>query len=229
MAEFNTTSDSFERSDVVLQVTDLRAGYGRVPVLHGVNLQIHEGEAVGIVGHNGMGKTTLLKVIMGLMPSTGGRIELDGTDATGSAAHQRSQMGIGYVPQGRGILPGLTALENLRMAWREDIGETEEQSVERVVDQFPRLRVLLDRKGGSLSGGEQQILALARALMPKPWLLLLDEPFEGVAPALSMRLSEVIRQLKSTDLSVLIAQSDTNHANDLLDAQVVIERGANAA
>ncbi|MFM7800786.1 MAG: ATP-binding cassette domain-containing protein, partial [Limnohabitans sp.] len=149
------SSGNFERADVVLQIADLRAGYGRVPVLHGVNLKIHEGEAVGIVGHNGMGKTTLLKVIMGLMPSTGGRIELDSTEATGSPAHQRSQMGIGYVPQGRGILPGLTALENLRMAWREDIGETEEQSVERVVDQFPRLRVLLDRKGGSLSGGEQ--------------------------------------------------------------------------
>ena len=150
----NSNADHFERADVVLEVADLRAGYGRVPVLHGVNLQIHEGEAVGIVGHNGMGKTTLLKVIMGLMPSTGGRIVLDGSEATGSPAHQRSQMGIGYVPQGRGILPGLTALENLRMAWREDIGETEEQSVERVVDQFPRLRVLLDRKGGSLSGGE---------------------------------------------------------------------------
>ena len=162
MAEsHNSNADHFERADVVLEVADLRAGYGRVPVLHGVNLQIHEGEAVGIVGHNGMGKTTLLKVIMGLLPSSGGRIVLDGSEATGSPAHQRSQMGIGYVPQGRGILPGLTALENLRMAWREDIGETEEQSVERVVDQFPRLRVLLDRKGGSLSGGEQQILALA--------------------------------------------------------------------
>ena len=149
----NPSAESFDRADVVLQVADLRAGYGRVPVLHRVKLQIHEGEAVGIVGHNGMGKTTLLKVIMGLMPSTGGRIELDGTEATGSPAHQRSQMGIGYVPQGRGILPGLTALENLRMAWRQDIGETEEQSVERVVGQFPRLRVLLDRKGGSLSGG----------------------------------------------------------------------------
>ena len=129
----NSNADHFERADVVLEVADLRAGYGRVPVLHGVNLQIHEGEAVGIVGHNGMGKTTLLKVIMGLMPSTGGRIVLDGSEATGSPAHQRSQMGIGYVPQGRGILHGLTALENLRMAWRADIGVTEEQSVERVV------------------------------------------------------------------------------------------------
>ena len=227
MAEFNTTTDSFERSDVVLQVTDLRAGYGRVPVLHGVNLQIHEGEAVGIVGHNGMGKTTLLKVIMGLMPSTGGRIELDGTDATGSAAHQRSQMGIGYVPQGRGILPGLTALENLRMAWREDIGETEEQSVERVVDQFPRLRVLLDRKGGSLSGGEQQILALARALMPKPWLLLLDEPSEGIQPSIVQEIGTTLAKLRDEyGLALIIVEQNLDLVLDVAHRVAVFERGA---
>lgn len=226
MAEFNTITDSFERSDVVLQVTDLRAGYGRVPVLHGVNLQIHEGEAVGIVGHNGMGKTTLLKVIMGLMPSTGGRIELDGTDATGSAAHQRSQMGIGYVPQGRGILPGLTALENLRMAWREDIGETEEQSVERVVDQFPRLRVLLDRKGGSLSGGEQQILALARALMPKPWLLLLDEPSEGIQPSIVQEIGTTLAKLRDEyGLALIIVEQNLDLVLDVAHRVAVFERG----
>jgi len=227
MAEsHNSTADSFERADVVLQVADLRAGYGRVPVLHGVNLQIHEGEAVGIVGHNGMGKTTLLKVIMGLMPSTGGRIELDGTDATGSAAHQRSQMGIGYVPQGRGILPGLTALENLRMAWREDIGETEEQSVERVVDQFPRLRVLLDRKGGSLSGGEQQILALARALVPKPWLLLLDEPSEGIQPSIVQEIGATLARLRDEfGLALIIVEQNLDLVLDVAHRVLVFERG----
>ena len=222
----NPMADSFERADVVLQVADLRAGYGRVPVLHGVNLQIHEGEAVGIVGHNGMGKTTLLKVIMGLMPSTGGRIELDGTEATGSAAHQRSQMGIGYVPQGRGILPGLTALENLRMAWREDIGETEEQSVERVVDQFPRLRVLLDRKGGSLSGGEQQILALARALVPKPWLLLLDEPSEGIQPSIVQEIGATLARLRDEfGLALIIVEQNLDLVLDVAHRVVVFERG----
>ncbi len=227
MAEsHNSTADSFERADVVLQVADLRAGYGRVPVLHGVNLQIHEGEAVGIVGHNGMGKTTLLKVIMGLMSSTGGRIELDGTDATGSAAHQRSQMGIGYVPQGRGILPGLTALENLRMAWREDIGETEEQSVERVVDQFPRLRVLLDRKGGSLSGGEQQILALARALVPKPWLLLLDEPSEGIQPSIVQEIGATLARLRDEfGLALIIVEQNLDLVLDVAHRVLVFERG----
>lgn len=222
----NPSADSFDRADVVLQVADLRAGYGRVPVLHGVNLQIHEGEAVGIVGHNGMGKTTLLKVIMGLMPSTGGRIELDGTEATGSPAHQRSQMGIGYVPQGRGILPGLTALENLRMAWREDIGETEEQSVERVVDQFPRLRVLLDRKGGSLSGGEQQILALARALVPKPWLLLLDEPSEGIQPSIVQEIGATLARLRDEfGLALIIVEQNLDLVLDVAHRVVVFERG----
>ncbi len=227
MAEsHHTNTDHFDRADVVLQVADLRAGYGRVPVLHGVNLQIHEGEAVGIVGHNGMGKTTLLKVIMGLMPSTGGRIELDGTDATGSAAHQRSQMGIGYVPQGRGILPGLTALENLRMAWREDIGETEEQAVERVVDQFPRLRVLLDRKGGSLSGGEQQILALARALVPKPWLLLLDEPSEGIQPSIVQEIGATLARLRDEfGLALIIVEQNLDLVLDVAHRVVVFERG----
>ena len=222
----NSNADHFERADVVLEVADLRAGYGRVPVLHGVNLQIHEGEAVGIVGHNGMGKTTLLKVIMGLMPTSGGRIVLDGSEATGSPAHQRSQMGIGYVPQGRGILPGLTALENLRMAWREDIGETEEQSVERVVDQFPRLRVLLDRKGGSLSGGEQQILALARALVPKPWLLLLDEPSEGIQPSIVQEIGATLARLRDEfGLALIIVEQNLDLVLDVAHRVAVFERG----
>ena len=108
--------------DLVLDVADLRAGYGHVPVLHGVSLQLHEGEAIGIVGHNGMGKTTLLKTLIGLLPATGGRITLDGVDVTRAPAHARSRMGIGYVPQGRGILPGLSALENLRLAWTRRLG-----------------------------------------------------------------------------------------------------------
>ena len=228
MAEsHNLNADPFERADVVLELADLRAGYGRVPVLHGVNLAVHEGEAVGIVGHNGMGKTTLLKVIMGLMPATGGRIELDGSDATGSPAHLRSQMGIGYVPQGRGILPGLSALENLRMAWREDIGETEEQAVERVVDQFPRLRVLLDRKGGSLSGGEQQILALARALVPKPWLLLLDEPSEGIQPSIVQEIGTTLARLRDEfGLALIIVEQNLDLVLDVAHRVVVFERGA---
>ncbi|MDP5050875.1 MAG: amidase [Porticoccaceae bacterium] len=219
-------SGALEVADVVLKLADLRAGYGSVPVLNGVNLEVHEGEAVGVVGHNGMGKTTLLKVVMGLVASTGGRIELDGTDATGSAAHNRAQMGIGYVPQGRGILPGLTSLENLRMAWREDIGETESQSIERVVDQFPRLGALLGRKGGSLSGGEQQILALARALVPKPWLLLLDEPSEGIQPSIVQEIGSTLSSLCDVNgMALVIVEQNLDLVLDVSNRVVVFERG----
>ncbi|MEO7853482.1 MAG: ATP-binding cassette domain-containing protein, partial [Rubrivivax sp.] len=213
-------------SDLVLDVAELRAGYGRVPVLHGVTLQVHEGEAIGIVGHNGMGKTTLLKTLVGLLPVSGGRIGLDGVDVTRNAAHQRAQMGIGYVPQGRGILPALSALENLRLAWRASSGETELQAIERVVDQFPRLRELLARRGGTLSGGEQQILALARALVPNPWLLLLDEPSEGVQPSIVQEIGSTLAKMRSEHrLSLLIVEQNLDLVLDVADRVLVLERG----
>ena len=214
------------RRDLVLEVAELRAGYGHVPVLHGVSLQVHEAEAVGIVGHNGMGKTTLLRALTGLLPSTGGRISMDGVDVTRTPAHARARMGVGYVPQGRGILPALSALENLRLAWRADSGETEAQAVQRVVDTFPRLEALLDRRGGALSGGEQQILALARALVPDPWLLLLDEPSEGIQPSIVQEIGATLAKLRSTHgLAMLIVEQNLDLVLDVADRVVVLERG----
>ncbi len=219
-------TDAPTRRDLVLEVSELRAAYGHVPVLHGVSLQVHEAEAVGFVGHNGMGKTTLLKALTGLLPSTGGRISMDGVDVTRLPAHARARMGIGYVPQGRGILPALSALENLRLAWRGDSGETEAQAVQRVVDTFPRLEALLDRRGGALSGGEQQILALARALVPDPWLLLLDEPSEGIQPSIVQEIGATLAKLRSTHrLSMLIVEQNLDLVLDVADRVVVIERG----
>ena len=219
-------TDAPTRRDLVLEVSELRAAYGHVPVLHGVSLQVHEAEAIGIVGHNGMGKTTLLKALTGLLPSTGGRISMDGVDVTRLPAHARARMGIGYVPQGRGILPALSALENLRLAWRGDSGETEAQAVQRVVDTFPRLEALLDRRGGALSGGEQQILALARALVPDPWLLLLDEPSEGIQPSIVQEIGATLAKLRSTHgLSMLIVEQNLDLVLDVADRVVVIERG----
>ena len=212
--------------DLVLDVAELRAGYGHVPVLHGVSLQVHEGEAIGIVGHNGMGKTTLLKTLIGLLPASGGRITLDGVDVTHTPAHLRSRMGIAYVPQGRGILPALSAHDNLRLAWRAGNGESETQAVQRVVDAFPRLARLLDRRGGALSGGEQQILALARALVPGPWLLLLDEPSEGIQPSIVQEIGVTLAALRASEgLAMLIVEQNLDLVLDVAERVLVMERG----
>jgi amidase len=213
-------------SDVVLDVAGLRAAYGHVPVLHGIDFQLKAGEAVGIVGHNGVGKTTFLKTLIGLVPTTAGRISIDGIDVTRMKAHDRSRLGIGYVPQGRGILPGLTALENLRLAWTADSGDTEPAAIERVVDTLPRLASILDRKGGALSGGEQQILALGRALIAVPWLLLLDEPSEGIQPSIVQEIGEILAGLRKRDrLSLVVVEQNLDLVLDVADRIVVVERG----
>src|SRR5580704_19491001 len=203
----NSAEGVAEPNGLVLDVVDLQAGYGELPGRHGVSLQLWEGEAIGIVGHNGMGKTTLMKAIMGLLPATGGKIVIDGVDVTGWAAHERSRLGIGYVPQGRGILAGLSAQENLRLAWTPDSGETEEHAIERVVGIFPRLARLMDQRGATLSGGEQQILALARALVSSPWLLVLDEPSEGIQPSIVQEIGAILSSLREKHhLSMLIVE-----------------------
>jgi amidase len=224
MVDDNTLQES--GTDVVLDVSDLRSGYQDVPVLRGVSLQLHEGQAIGIVGHNGMGKTTLLKTVMGLIPATGGRITIDGVDVTSWPAHERSRLGIGYVPQGRGILAGLSARDNLRLAWTADSGETEEHAIDRVLTIFPKLTRLLDRRGGTLSGGEQQILALARALVPSPWLLLLDEPSEGIQPSIVQEIGTVLAALRRDQrLAMLIVEQNLELVLDVASSLVLMERG----
>ena len=167
----------------LLEVKGLSAGYGRVPVLHGVDFTVEEGEIVGVLGHNGMGKTTLLKTIMGIVPATGGVIGYTGLDLTRERASERARLGVGYVPQGRGIFPNLTVHDNIRMGIAAHGGD-EEDAVRRILARFPRLDPLLDREGGALSGGEQQLLAIARCLISEPELILLDEPTEGIQPSI---------------------------------------------
>ncbi|MFP6758781.1 MAG: ATP-binding cassette domain-containing protein, partial [Alphaproteobacteria bacterium] len=144
-------------NSILMEASGLRAGYGRIPVLHGIDLTVSDGEIVGVLGHNGMGKTTLLKSLIGLVPSTAGRIQFDGLDITREPTFERSRLGIGYVPQGRGIFPQLSVLDNLRMGVAAHM-EDEQVAVDRVIVDFPRLENLLDRSGGTLSGGEQQLL-----------------------------------------------------------------------
>ncbi len=151
----------------LLQVEGLRAGYGRVPILAGVTLSMAEGEFLGILGHNGMGKTTLMRTIMGSLPTTAGTVRFAGTDVTKLATHQRSRLGLGLVPQGREIFPALTVMENLRLGLAA--AKSEDRAViDGVLEDFPRLKRLLDRRGGALSGGEQQLLALARCIARHP-------------------------------------------------------------
>ena len=161
----------------MLDVQGLRAGYGRIPILNGATLSVGAGEVVGILGHNGMGKTTLLKALMGYLPATAGQVMLDGQDITRLSPTARARLGLGYVPQGRQIFGTLTVRENLRMGCLRS-KRPEAETIESMLETFPRLRPLLDRIGGALSGGEQQILALARCLCGDPRLVLLDEPTE---------------------------------------------------
>ena len=213
----------------MLELRDLHVEIASAQVLRGLNLQVAKGQMVGLVGRNGAGKTSSLRSIMGHLTPRMGQILFDGQDLVLMPAHVRAGLGIGYMPEDRGLVPELTVEENIVLPLWVSPTLDLNQRLAWVYEVLPELKAMSDRRALLLSGGQQKLVALARALAVGTRLLLLDEPFEGVAPALSMRLSEVIRQLKSTDLSVLIAQSDINHASDLLDAQVVIERGANQA
>src|SRR3954469_437089 len=163
---------------MMLDVQALRTGYGRIPILNDVSFAVEQGEFIGILGHNGMGKTTLLKALMGFLPATGGRVMVGHDDVTAVEPYRRARLGLGYVPQGREIFPGLSVYENLRMGCSTQHG-VEEDIIANVLEEFPRLKPLLDRTGGALSGGEQQLLAIARCLCGEPRLVLLDEPTEG--------------------------------------------------
>src|SRR5687768_2387777 len=215
-----------ESGRIVLEARDLRSGYGAVPVLHGVSLRVAEGQALGIVGHNGMGKSTLIKTLVGLLPATAGSISIDGADVTREPAHARSRRGLAYVPQGRGILPGLSAGENLRLAWTGDSTEGEQEAIDRVLGLFPRLAPLLERRGGQLSGGEQQLLAIARALISNPWVILLDEPSEGVQPSLIQEIGQTLSRLrKQAALSLVIVEQNLDLVLDVATRIAVMERG----
>ena len=213
----------------MLELRDVHVDIASVQVLRGFSLHLAKGQMVGLVGRNGAGKTSTLRSIMGHLKLRQGQLLFQGQDLALMPAHARAALGIGYMPEDRGLVPELTVEENIVLPLWVSPTLSLNQRLAWVYEVLPELKDMSTRRALLLSGGQQKLVALARALAVGTRLLLLDEPFEGVAPALSMRLSEVIGQLKSSDLAVLIAQSDVNHANDLLDAQVVIERGANAA
>jgi len=213
----------------MLQVESIHVAIQSVQVLRGLSLQVDTGRMVGLVGRNGAGKTTLIRTLMGHLAPSQGRISFDGHDLCQLPPHARAALGIGYMPEDRGLVPELTVEENILVpVWvNKRLNETERLAL--VYRVLPELHEMRSRRALLLSGGQQKLVALARALAVGTRLLLLDEPFEGVAPVLSKRLGEVIAGLKGSATSVLIAQSDLNHSRRIVDSEVVIERGANAA
>ncbi len=211
----------------MLEVRDIAVTIQAAPVLRGLSLEVGRGQMIGLVGRNGAGKTTTLRSIMGHLPLQRGTLRFDGQELHRLPPHLRAPLGIGYMPEDRGLVPELSVEENILVPlWATHSAHTA-QRLEFVYSVLPELKDMRDRRALLLSGGQQKLVALGRALAIGTRLLLLDEPFEGVAPALSARLSEVIAGLRGSELSVLIAQSDLNHSRNLLDAEVVIERGEN--
>jgi len=209
----------------MLAVEGLKTAYGRIPILHGIDLNVAEGEFVGVLGHNGMGKTTLLKALIGLLRPTGGTITLNGENITRMPAYKRNLSGIGYVPQGRDIFPNLSVLDNLKIAMAMHKVE-EEKMLEEVLEVFPRLKPLLDRAGRVLSGGEQQILALARCLCGGPSLLLLDEPTEGIQPSIVEEIIEILHGLQtSRNLTIVLVEQNLDFIASLSQRVHIIQRG----
>jgi amidase len=210
----------------ILEVKGLRAGYGRVPALHGVDLTVDEGRIVGVLGHNGMGKTTLLKTLIGLLPATAGGITFDGIDVTREPSHERSRLGIGYVPQGRGIFPTLSVRDNLRMGIAAQGVADEEEALTAIIAEFPQLERLMGRQGGALSGGEQQLLALARCLISDPQIVLLDEPTEGIQPSIVDMIEEKLRKLsRERGLSILLVEQNLEFITTLCDHVLMLQKG----
>jgi urea ABC transporter ATP-binding protein UrtE len=210
----------------VLELTRVRAGYGRINILDDVSLTVAGGEVTGVLGHNGMGKTTLMRAIVGEIPATAGDLLFDGQSLRGVPTHRRVARGIGYVPQGRRIFPLLTVRENLEFAASVHGRRRAAQTVDEVLADFPALPRLLDRPGGLLSGGEQQILALARCLCTRPRLMLLDEPTEGIQPSIIEAMVHLLRGLRERHrLSIVLVEQNLDFLRALSDRIVVLEKG----
>jgi branched-chain amino acid transport system ATP-binding protein len=209
----------------MLRIEGLDVSIASVGILRGVNMDVPTGKFVGLIGRNGAGKTTLMRSVMGILPPRQGSISFDGTPLGKTPVHQRARNGIGYMPEDRRLVPSLSVEENVLIpAWSAGVADPRGRLAD-VYKMIPEVEVFSGRKALQLSGGQQKLVALARALMCGTKLLLLDEPFEGVAPVLARRLAEVISGLKQRGLSIVLTESDLSHSREMLDMIYSIDRG----
>jgi branched-chain amino acid transport system ATP-binding protein len=206
-------------SDAVLKVRDLAAFYGKAQALAGLQLEVAAGEVVALIGRNGAGKSTLLKSVMGLVAASG-TVEFDGQEIGGLPPHARARLGLGYVPEDRRVFADLTVRENLRVG-----AQGRPLDLDGLLALFPNLREMLDRRAAMMSGGEQQMLAVARTLAARPRLVLLDEPSEGIAPIIVARLAEAVRQMKRRGVAVLLSEQNPRFVAAVADRALLLERG----
>ena len=208
-----------------IDARQLHTYYGASHILRGVSLKLSRGETVGLMGRNGMGKSTLIRTIMGLVPARDGTVSIDGEDVTGSATFRIARRGIAYVPEGRGILASLTVAENLAIAERPAPDGTSAWTLPKVLELFPRLGQRLDNRGNQLSGGEQQMLAISRALVTNPRVLILDEATEGLAPLVRDEIWKTIRLVRDTGIATLIVDKAIAEVGSVADRVVVLVKG----
>jgi len=210
----------------MLEVDGLNAWYGASHVLHGISLAVEAGEIVALVGRNGAGKTSTIRSVMGLMPRTAGSVRFAGAELLPMPAHARFRLGLAYVPEERRIVPGLTVRENLQLGLVATDGSIDERrAIDEIAESFPRLKERLDQQGVTMSGGEQQMLAIARAMIAKPRMILLDEPSEGIMPVLVEEMGVLFRRLRDQGVTLLLVEQNVEWALKLADRAVIIDQG----
>lgn len=212
-------------AELLINAQKLHTYYGASHILRGINFQVARGETIGLMGRNGMGKSTLLKSLMGLVKPRSGSIDIAGQPMMGRATYEIARLGIAYVPEGRGIFGNLSVLENLKMAARAGTRGQRDWTCERVLETFPRLKERLDHGGQQLSGGEQQMLTIGRALMTNPDVLILDEATEGLAPLIAREIWRICQLVRETGISSVIVDKNWKHVTQITDRNVILVKG----
>ena len=214
-----------EMSELLINAQGLNTYYGASHILRGIDFQVARGETIGLMGRNGMGKSTLLKSIMGLVPPQSGTVQIKGQRMNGRPTFEVAQLGIAYVPEGRGIFGNLSVVENLQMAARPGTNGQRDWTYERVLETFPRLKERLGHGGQQLSGGEQQMLTIGRALMTNPDVLILDEATEGLAPLIARDIWRICSLIKESGISAIIVDKNWKHVTQITDRNIILVKG----